>query len=60
MVAENYGKKNNTSKLKRNFQSKCILKHRPIQYGNEVFNLQYKMNGKNQFVILGLINEQMI
>ena len=49
------GKKKH-KQLKRNFQSKCILKHRPIQYGNEVFNLQYKMNGKNQFVILGLIN----
>lgn len=31
MVAENEETNKQTQQLKRNFQSKCILKHRPIQ-----------------------------
>lgn len=60
MVAENEETNKQTQQLKRSIQSKCILKHRPIQYGHEVFNLWNKMNGQNQFVFLSLINEQMI
>ena len=60
MVAENEETNKQTQQLKRNFQSTCFLKHRPIQYGHEVFNLWNKMNGQNQFVFLSLINEQMI
>ena len=64
MVGENEKKKITwaVNKIRRHFQGKYILKHKPIQYRNRVFfqNLQNKMKGQNKFVILNLINEQMI
>lgn len=57
-------KKNKTWSVNkiRNFQGKYILKHKPIQYRNRVSfqNLLNKMKGQNKFVLLSLINEQMI